>query len=42
MSCYEVHNIICRFVVVASFVDGKDIGSDGSLLLPAKKGLSNS
>ena len=34
--------LFADFVVVASFVDGKDIGSDGSLLLPAKKGLSNS
>ena len=29
------------FAVVASFMDGKNVGSDGSLLLSAEKDLSN-
>ena len=33
--------LFAEFVVVPSFMDGKDIGSDSSLLLPAKKVLSN-
>ena len=33
--------LLAAFVVATSFVDGKDVGSDGSLLLPAKKVVSN-